>query len=356
MPITSQQEFFVQWHLTEKCNLRCSHCYQTGVAPEELSRREIGEVLAEIEDMLKAWERGSGLAFSPSINVTGGEPFLRPDLFEILAAIRGQGFVASLLTNGTLVDAQKAAALARLGISGVQVSLEGPAEIHDAIRGPGSFAASCRGVSHLLDAGLQVTLNATLSKINGHRFAEIIDVAAAWGVQRLGFSRLVPSGRGLGLVDQMIPGHALKEMYEAIFAHSASGLEIVTGDPLASQMRSQAGWNDCGMTAAGGCAAGVSGLTLLPDGTVTPCRRLALALGNVRKDSLREIWAGSPVLEQLRNRQSYNKRCGSCPRWAVCRGCRAIAYAGSLIRGNEDFLAEDPQCFFGEEVSDNMPG
>jgi radical SAM protein with 4Fe4S-binding SPASM domain len=90
----------------------------------------------------------------------------------------------------------------------------------------------------------------------------------------------------------------------------------------------------------------VSGLTLLPDGTILPCRRLPVPLGNVRRDRLREIWAASPVLEALRDKTRYHGKCGSCKRWALCRGCRAIAYAWSRAQGAPDFLAPDPQCFY----------
>ena len=97
----------------------------------------------------------------------------------------------------------------------------------------------------------------------------------------------------------------------------------------------------------GGCAAGVSGMTILPDGTLTPCRRLYIPVGNIRKDSFREVWATSEVLEGIRDRSRYKGKCGSCKRWADCRGCRAIAYAFSRAQGKSDFLAEDPQCFIG---------
>ena len=348
MPISSLQEFFVQWHLTERCNLNCSHCYQTGAQVEELSLAEIRGVLDEIIEMIRAWEDAYQLEFSPSLNVTGGEPFLRKDLFDILAEMLSRDFAIYLLTNGTLIDEGKSKALADLGISGVQVSIEGPLEIHDSIRGNGSFESSCRGVKHLLEAGLNVTLNATLSEINGDKFGEIVDIANDLGVQRLGFSRLVPSGRGLGLVDRMIDSDRVRDIYAEIFSLQTGDLEIVTGDPVASQMRNGSGNEDCGDVATGGCAAGVSGLTLLPDGSISPCRRLSMTVGNVREDSLREIWANSPVLEQLRDRDIYRGKCGSCRRWAACRGCRAIAYAHSLSWGGNDLLAADPQCFIGE--------
>lgn len=345
MPLSSPQEFFVQWHLTEKCNLRCTHCYQTGGKIAELSLFEIKEVLGEITDMLDSWSDAYQLEFSQSLNVTGGEPLLRKDLFEILHEMRSADFAVYLLTNGTLIDKEKANHLADLGVKGVQVSIEGSEDIHDSIRGTGSFAASCLGVKHLLNAGLRVTLNATLSEINGDKFREMVQIANSLGVQRLGFSRLVPSGRGLDLVDQMIDRQKIKKIYESIFALVTGELEIVTGDPVASQMRNGGGMNDCGTIATGGCAAGISGLTLLPDGTITPCRRLAIPIGNIRNDSLRDIWANSEILEQLRDRSQYKGRCGTCPRWATCRGCRAIAYAHSLTRGKGDLMAEDPQCF-----------
>lgn len=345
MPISSLQEFFVQCHLTERCNLRCTHCYQNGGRTEELSLDEIKALLAELSDMLQAWTNAYGLEFSPSLNVTGGEPLLCSDLFEIIGEMVARGFGVYLLTNGTLVDADKASRLAALGVKGVQVSIEGPEDIHDSIRGKGTFAAACGGIAHLVAAGLTVTMNATLSEINAGSFRDMVDLCASLGARRFGFSRLVPAGIGAGLVHRMIEPQRVRDIYEEIFAITAEGVEIVTGDPVASQMRANGGAEDCGDVATGGCAAGISGLTILPDGTVVPCRRLPIPLGNVRTDSLREIWANSEILEQLRDRGRYTGKCGTCRRWAHCRGCRAIAYASSLARGESDLLADDPQCF-----------
>lgn len=345
MPVSNLQDFFIQWHLTERCNLSCTHCYQAGSKTDELTRSEIRDVLVEISDMLLAWTNAYELAFSPSLNITGGEPFLRKDLFEILEEMASHDFALFLLTNGTLIDEEMATKVADLGVKGVQVSIEGPEDIHDTIRGKGSFSTSCKGISNLLKAGLKVTINATLSEINADNFQDMIDISKSLGVQRLGFSRLVPSGRGLGLVDRMIEPQRVKQIYESIFSLHAEGLEIVTGDPVASQMKAGAAVADCGSLATSGCAAGTSGLTILPDGTVTPCRRLAIPVGNVREDSLREIWSNSDVLEHLRDRSRYKGKCGSCPGWAHCRGCRAIAYAYSLSQGDGDLFAEDPQCF-----------
>ncbi len=134
----------------------------------------------------------------------------------------------------------------------------------------------------------------------------------------------------------------IRKTYEEIFSLEANGLEIVTGDPVASQLRCPD--DDYGTIAIGGCAAGVSGLTFLPDGTVLPCRRLHKPIGNVLEDSVRELWATSGVLQALRDRSFYKGKCAQCNRWANCRGCRAIAHAAT-----GDFLAEDPGCFIGED-------
>jgi MoaA/NifB/PqqE/SkfB family radical SAM enzyme len=344
MSMNSSTEFFVQWHLTERCNLRCRHCYQTGTVTEEMSLPEIKETIGEIEDMLNAWSENYGIIFSRSFSITGGEPFLHEDIFEILEEIRRRGFDVDLLSNGILINREMAKLLSWLGIRGVQVSIEGPEKIHEDVRGNGTFSTCLRGVNFLLDAGIRVTLNVTLSEINAAYFMDIVDLAYASGVQRLGFSRLVPSGMGAQLLDKMLTREKLGAIYGEIFSLKTDGLDIVTGDPLASQMTVK-GIDQSGPVPVGGCAAGISGFTILPDGTITPCRRLPIPIGNVRKDDLRELWAASPVLLSLRDKSMFKGKCGGCKRWAGCRGCRAIAYAYSRSGGDNNFLGEDPQCF-----------
>lgn len=344
MSITTAHNFFIQLHLTEKCNLRCSHCYQSGERTEELTFSEIKETIGEVSETLKDWGKEYNIDFSSGFNITGGEPLLRKDLVQILEWIRQRGFDIYLLTNGTLITKQWAGILAGLGLKGVQVSMEGPEDIHEDIRGKGSFSSALSGVRSLLEVGLEVTLNTTLSDLNADYFMDTISVASSLGVQRLGFSRLVPSGKGVGLLNRVLNKDKLKELYNAISSMNVNGLEIVTGDPVASQM-SLPESKYSGSIPSGGCAAGLSGLTIMPDGTVLPCRRLPIPIGNLRKDSLREIWAASTVLESLRDRSKYGGKCGKCARWAECRGCRAIAYAYSQSNGSDDFFAEDPQCF-----------
>jgi MoaA/NifB/PqqE/SkfB family radical SAM enzyme len=349
MAIQSPFDFLIQWHLTERCNLSCRHCYQTERCTEELALADIRRGIEEIAEMFDAWAGFYAVSFAPSFNITGGEPLLRGDLFEILSELRRRGYESFLLTNGTLVDRERARLLADFDVKGVQVSIEGCEDIHDSIRGAGSFARSADGVEHLLDAGLKVTLNVTLSRLNAKSLKKVVLFASHLGVQRVGFSRLVPAGRGGSLAAEMLSAQEVKELYESIFALDIRNLDIVTGDPVASQFRSATRVSKKkkkgGEAPFGGCAAGVSGLTFLPDGTIVPCRRMPVPIGNLKTDSLRELWAASPVLEALRDRSRYTGKCGACSRWESCRGCRAIAYAYAKSRGEDDFLAEDPQCF-----------
>ncbi len=345
--ISPEYDFFIQWHLTEKCNLTCSHCYQSDTCKDELSFKEAKAVIAEVSDMLNAWSREQDILFSRAFNVTGGEPFLRTDFIRILEEIRSYGFEIYVLSNGTLINREKAAMLSKIGINGIQISIEGPEILHDIIRGKGSYMRSMKGVQHLLDAGMDVTLNMTLSNLNYHYLNETISIAENMGVQKLGFSRLVPTGRGKQFISEMIDSEKIRDLYQSVRDTNIEGLDIVTGDPVASQNACMTDHN-LGYTAYGGCAAGVSGLTLRPDGTINPCRRLSIPIGNIRKDSLRTVWAESDVLNQLRDKSTYNEKCRTCKRWAGCRGCRAIAYAYSQAKGGNDFLAEDPQCFMHE--------
>lgn len=344
MAINTDFDFFIQWHLTERCNLACRHCYQSDANRSEPALSEIRAVVGEFADMLEAWSEAYGVSFSPAFNLTGGEPLLRSDLNQIVELIGETGASVYILSNGTLIERGWAERMAALGVKGVQVSFEGPQDIHDSIRGKGSWLAARSGVENLLDAGIPTTLNVTLSRLNAGRMMEMVSLAAAFGAQRLGFSRLVPTGQGRELAETMLTADEVRKLYAELLAVDIPGLEIVTGDPVAAQMHAPS-TQTIGGAPLGGCAAGVSGLTLLSDGVILPCRRLEIPLGNIRTDSLREVWATSEVLASLRDQRLYQGRCGACDRWSGCRGCRAIAWAASKVCGGEDYLASDPQCF-----------
>lgn len=346
MSVIQSHDFFLQLHVTSRCNLRCSHCYQSEMHGVEMSLEQICMAVDEVSDTLSAWQEAYGLEFDVSSNVTGGEPLLRDDLAEILLHMKERGFSIYLLSNGTLVDRVKALELARIGLEGIQVSIEGPEAVHDGIRGAGNYRAAIAGVEALLGAGHSVAMNMTLSALNADDFFEMAHAAKDMGVHRFGFSRIVPYGSGRDLAQHMLLAEQVHELYKRISEHDFGEMRIVTGDPVASCMLFPDMTKNTGDIPLGGCAVGLSGVTFMPDGSILPCRRLPITLGNILTDSFREIWTSSEVLARIRDRSGYQGNCGSCHRWASCRGCRAIAYAHTLLSGEGDYLADDPQCFF----------
>ena len=343
-------EFFIQWHLTERCNLRCRHCYQGRRRTQEMTASEVKDEIDGATEMFRAWEKEHGILVSPSIHFTGGEPFLYEGLWDVIAYSKDKGFKVALMTNGTLLTREDAKKASLLGISDIQVSLEGPPNLHDAIRGAGSFAAATKGVERLVGAGNRVSANVTLSRLNADKAEATVKFAKALGFYGIGFSRMVPCGRGKSLLDSILTPQELKAAYLKVNALNSPAFEVVSGDPLAGTLFQAKPPLGCHLTLSG-CSAGFSGVTITSDGSVMPCRRIGLVAGNLKKRPLRSIWASSRLLWKLRKRESYRGKCGRCSFWPSCRGCRAVAYAYSVTQGKADLFADDPQCWVdGREI------
>jgi radical SAM protein with 4Fe4S-binding SPASM domain len=335
--------FFVQWHVTERCNLKCRHCYQSGVVPE-MSYEEICRALDEVSTAIRGWAMDYGMDISPSLNVTGGEPLLRQDLFDILDHARHSSFPVSLMSNGTLVDTDMARRIEEAGVVDVQVSLEGLEPTHDLIRGKGTFDHAVMGIRNLVDAGVDTDINVTVSRVNVGEADALVGLAEELGVSSIGFSRLVPTGRGKGLGENALSCDELRSFYGHLGKYGdMSAVAVTSLDPLCNISRMGSAPPDVHFPI-GGCAAGVFGVTICSDGTVMPCRRMALPIGNIKETSFRELWSESPVLSALRTREAYHGGCESCSYWAACRGCRAVALAFARANGDEDYLGPDPQC------------
>ncbi len=343
-PAIKEFQFFIQWHLTERCNLRCRHCYQGRRGDEEMTASEVKREIDGATRMFQAWEQEHGIRVSPSIHFTGGEPFLYEGLWDVMGYARAKGYGVALMTNGCLVTEEDANRVFDLGISDIQVSLEGPPNLHASIRGKGSFDAAAKGVGYLVAAGNKVSANVTLSRINVDKIEETTEIAREMGFHSIGFSRVVPCGRGKALIDQFLTPRELKAAYERIVSLNSASFKVLSGDPLAGTLSGINPPTGCSLTLSG-CSAGFSGVTLTSDGSVMPCRRIGLVAGNLKTKSLRQIWASSKLLWQLRRRASYTGKCGRCSHWPSCRGCRAVAYAYSVVQGEPDLFMDDPQCW-----------
>jgi radical SAM protein with 4Fe4S-binding SPASM domain len=336
-------DFFVQWHVTERCNLHCRHCYQK-TSVSVMGYPEIVRAIDSVIATLQSWVTDYGMAMSPAFHFTGGEPLLHDNLIDILEYVGQRGYGTALLTNGTLITRDVARRLSRARVGEVQVSVEGMEVVHDSIRGKGSFRRAFKGIENLLANGVDTSINLTLSRLNVGELEGLVNLAEEMGIGAVTFSRLVACGRGSEIGDQMLTPSELTAFYRKVREQSAgTRVAFTSRDPLfiVGGLEEDVPASDFPV---GGCAAGVFGITITADGSVMPCRRMDLSIGNIRETSLRELWAESPVLWSLRTREEYHEKCGSCYYWSVCRGCRAIALAYARSQGREDFLGDDPQC------------
>jgi len=319
----------MQWHITDKCILNCTHCYR-GELKDDLPLDGLFVILRRFADFLDE-HRIHG-----RINFGGGEPLLRQhELLTLMREARTLGIECRLLTNGLLVDDTVACELKDAGCATVQVSIDGDRETHERIRGEGTFDSALSGVQCARTAGIDVTISVTASRQNSAELDAVAIVAHELHA-RLFVSRLVPCGHGAGMRDQMLTATEWLRVMRKCIGWRCNGIRTLFRDPLFAPLFTDrsALWNGC----VGGCSIGYHGIAVDSNGDVYPCRRLPIVTGNMLSESLEDVWRAS-LINELRNRDSLKGYCGKCSfRW-ICGGCRAIAFAVS-----DRVLAEDPQC------------
>ena len=326
--------FYVQWHFLDCCNLRCRHCYQESYNSPILPDKELLTIATDLELAMVRWNRIG------RVSLTGGEPLFAPQKLHLLLDYfeHSPNFAwIGILTNGTLLDAALARDLKRYNkLKEVQVSLDGAtAETHDFVRSPGSFVRALNGIEQLRINGFSVAVMFTLTRNNHHEALSIIDLADAVGCTSITVERVISSGQAAGQNFDLFP-EEIRNIYESIAAkkkslNGHSNIKIRTARPLWCLVDGEQG---------GVCIAGLTGLTIMQDGTALACRRLPLPLGNLIRDGLFKIWYTSPILWDLRRKNRMNQQCLACHFLNKCGGCRAAAYAAT-----GDYLARDPQCW-----------
>jgi radical SAM protein with 4Fe4S-binding SPASM domain len=292
-------------------------------------------------DQIAAFARRLG---TPSrIHVAGGEPVLCDDLVPLMRAAHARGIPFRFLTNGTLMTEGLARDLAAAGCVGVQVSIEGPEPVHDAIRGEGSLRRTLAGVERVRHQGVPITFSMTVHAGNAAHIEAVARMAAD-SADRVYVSRLVPYGRG-GELDLLAPAAWHRAMRTILGIARAGRVDVALRDPTFRPFLLDARTARIAPAVAG-CAAGYRTLTIESDGTIMACRRIGVPIGSALPEpgsdlpvGLQATWDESPQLEALRDRDRLGGECGRCAyRW-VCGGCRGVANA---VRS--DPLAHDPQC------------
>ncbi len=328
--------FGFQWHLTDRCNLRCRHCYQHGHSPR--SERGLDD-LRRMADRIFAALPGRRV----SVNLTGGEPLVLPHLFDLIDHLTTFPNLeeVNLITNGTKVSERIVAELGdRPAIGTVKVSLEGAdAATNDTIRGRGNLERVRRNLGALGATGKPVVLMVTLALYNLGQIEAMVGLARELGLAGVIFERFIPLGRGRELAAQVLSAREWGEASARIAR--AAGAEVEAGDLLAYRafwLVLGSGGDDDELRGAL-CNLGDESMALMPDGTVYPCRRLPLPRGNLLDEPFEAILARLSELGIDAVRPKLRGQlCGVCG-VGGCAGCRALALA---LLG--DVLADDPQC------------
>ncbi|HEY7364682.1 MAG TPA: radical SAM protein [Methylomirabilota bacterium] len=347
--------YSVSWNLTQRCNLECAHCYMSAFAGadtrDELTTAECRRVIDEIAQV------------NPNVFLilTGGEPLLRRDLWEIAAYAAEKRFTTVLGTNGVLLREREAALMRAHGVLGASISLDSTdAARHDAFRHlPGAWQGAVRATRTLRDADLDFSLHMSVTDWNVREVPAMIDLARELGARVLNFFFLVRTGRGRDLSD--IDASA----YERILTHLATAQGVGSAERFEDPWSLPVGRADGLLIRAkcaphfrrilwqlnpespllknyahGSCPAGKYYCRITPQGDVTPCPYMPVAAGNLRRTSFAQLWREAPVFADLRE-PALGGRCGACEFAKVCGGCRCRAYATS-----GDYLAEDPACAY----------
>lgn len=349
----------VVWTTTRRCNLACLHCYAAAANRPFAGELTTAEARAFIADL--------GAFGVPVLLLSGGEPLVRPDLFELAGAAHAHGIRTTLSTNGTLISPEVARRIKETGFGYVGISLDGIGAAHDEFRQQdGAFEAALDGIRNCVAVGQRVGLRLTLTRHTVRDLDAIFDLIEREQVNRACFYHLVPSGRGRQIAgDQLDPAEAraaVMRIFERARDFHRRGLdkEILTVDnhtdgallyldALAADGPERAAEVLALLRRNGGNSSGARLAHVDNLGNVHPdqfwWRR---TLGNVRRRPFGEIWAdGSiPMIRDLRNRRPLlGGRCGRCRFLDICNGnfrARAEAATG-------DPWAEDPGCYLTDD-------
>jgi radical SAM protein with 4Fe4S-binding SPASM domain len=336
---------FVIWEVTGACNLRCKHCLSdSGRSKQnELNTSEAKRLIDTLE-MMKIF----------NINFSGGEPLIRPDIFELLEYASEKKMGIELLSNGALITPEVIKKLENTNIFSVQISIDGLKNTHDAFRGiKGSFKRSINAIKLLKNANYGLSISSAVTRQNIDEIPEIIDSAIDLGANSYKTTLFMPTGRGKNNVDDLIlTPHDVKrftfmllekkkEVGDKIIISNEELYPWLIGNPNKTCSKSQKREDNAKI----GCTAGNSSLYITPDGKITPCPFLSkFVAGDIRKGNLKRIWNKSSTFEIFRNitKGDLKGKCGNCEHLSVScyGGCRAAAYAHSA-----DIYAEDPLCW-----------
>lgn len=338
---------WMAWETTRRCNLKCVHCRSSSdceiMGHPDFTTAQGFKIIDDI------------CAFAqPVLVLSGGEPLLRKDIFELATYGTQKGLRMALATNGTLVTDEICEKIKASGIKIVSLSLDGAdAKTHDHFRQQiGAFDGTVRATELFRKHNIPFIINSSFTATNEHSIAEVYQLAKSLSACAWYLFMVVPTGRGEDLMNELIAVDKYQEVldwhyemeknedemmvrptcaphyYRIRFERNRDSDDLVKSRPLSF-----------GTGGGKGCIAGQSICLIDVDGNVLPCSYLPVSAGNVHQQSLEHIWQNGKVMQDMRDFKAYKGRCGQCEFIKTCGGCRARAYS---IHG--DYMAEEPFC------------
>lgn len=331
----------VSFGITRECDLKCPHCYSDSGEkdPKELSTEEAKALIGDVAEL------GARL-----IILDGGEPALRSDLVELTRHAKDVGLRPVLGSNAMSITKELATKLKEAGCEGVAISLDGARpKTHDKFRGlEGGWTKTVDGARNCAAAGLPFQIAPLMHRKNWDELGDIIKLSKDVGANAVEIFDFVEAGRGKTHSEYELDTEKRKQAIDMI-------IDLQRKDDITYRVIALPQYwalvektvpeeeilerfvRSC-------CAAGTRYITILPNGDVIPCMVLQPVVGNVREQSIKDIWHNSPILNTLRNRDNLKGKCGRCKYKLTCVGARCKAFEKT-----GDIMAEDPTCWLTED-------
>jgi radical SAM protein with 4Fe4S-binding SPASM domain len=360
----------IVWNFTNRCNLQCLHCHQsstTACAERELTTSEAFSIVDTLSD--------SGVSI---LTFSGGEPLARSDIFDVIKRATDKGLYCTIASNGTLMTPEVVDKLHRSGIRRVEIGLDGvKAETHDFLRNKkGCFNATVEGIKNCVRHQYfdEIAITTTLYQSNVHEIPQIIDYAESLGGTRFYLNRLIPAGRGREITHLDVSPEEKKNVLRHL--HQRFDASVTNGRGIQCYARgmtylSRVGYEESKGTlftvseafsgyenmfqkkfgvelpkivrhfskSFSGCSAGLTYCGLSAEGDILPCVPAPIAIGNLLREDLEDIWANDKNLHRMRDRKNLQGSCGHCHFNGLCGGCR---YTALFL--TKDWLGPDLSC------------
>lgn len=322
-----QRPSLIFWEITPRCNLSCILCYEASEKAVELSPEKVNSIIQQIIECKPL-----------SVDIGGGEPLLKENIFTILKTLTDAGLTVRLVTNGIIERAEE---LKKVGVNSLQMSFDGFKQDHEKIRGPNSYERSIESLKKYIRLGFDIGVTTVITSYNIKDIPEMAKYFHELGAKRFIPTRFVPTGRGELHQELWVDEKATKDLHDKLkvlkkdlgaeFLRTDCALDFFDGDDL-----------DSGRVA---CTLGEKTIGIKTNGDIGVCPFLPTVFGNIEKDRLLDVW-NSKALNDLREAISADKlegKCVDCPEKAkkVCRGgCRVLAY-----HMHDNIKAPDPRCW-----------